>query len=202
MTFVPVKVNLTETVEELKEKKKRLHLVPARSMVEELRYELSEWAKSAEAAARLQKDPTRNQRGTFTAATLAAAVVKPCEDVVERHEEAPLEEYVDDGTFRALVGEMLDAKAWTKEKKEMWMSDDTQVIFLLQRWSPRECHRLWQSFLRQSVSSSTAAGLPDKASASLKMLVSRSLVKRNVIEETMLTAKMSWCRQDVMAGLA
>jgi hypothetical protein len=186
VTFVPVKVNLnlkTETCEELKEKKKRLHLVSARAMVEEVRYELGEWAKSVEAAARLQKDPHRNFGGTFTAATLAAAVVKQCEDVVKRHEAAALHEYVDDRTFRALVSEMLDAKAWAKEKKELWVKDAPQLICFLQGWSLRECHRLWQSFLRQSVSAAAAAGSCDEASASLQLLVSRSLVKRGVVGE-------------------
>jgi hypothetical protein len=184
VTVVPVKVNLnlkTETIEELKDKKKRLHMVSARAMVEEVRYELGEWAKSAEVAARLLKDTTRNQGGTFTASTLAAAIVKQCEDVVKRHEEATLEEYVDDGTFRALVGEMLDAKAWAKEKKELWIKDASQMICYLQGWSLRECHRLWQSFLRQRVSATAASS--DKASASLQLLVSRSLVKRGVVEE-------------------
>jgi len=93
-----------------------------------------EWAKSAEAAARLQKDLSRNQDGTFTAATLAAAIVKQCEDVVKRHEAAAFwEEYVNDGTFRALVSEMLDAKAWAKEKKELWMFDMSREYLLLAR---------------------------------------------------------------------
>ena len=211
VTFVPVKVNLnlkTETVEELKEKKKRLHLVSARAMVEEVRYELGEWAKSAEAAARLQKDITRNQGGTFTAATLAAAVVKQCEDVVKRHEAAKLEEYVDDGTFRALVGEMLDAKAWAKEKKELWMRDVSQYICFLQGWSLRECHRLWQSFLRQSVSA--GAGSSDEAFASLQLLVSRSLVKRGVVGEVnadgedvmVLAGGDGWTAMDIHAATA
>jgi hypothetical protein len=107
VTFVPVKLNLnlkTETTEELKEKKKRLHLVSARAMVEAVRYKLGEWAKSAEAAARLQKDASRNQGGTFTAATLAAAVVQQCEDVVKRHEATVLEEYIDDGAGSSAGG--------------------------------------------------------------------------------------------------
>ncbi len=188
LTVVPVRVNInlkTETMEELKEKKKRLHLVSVRAMVEEVRYELGEWAKSVEAAARLQKDPTRNhQSGPFTLATLAAAIVKQCEEIVTRHEAVATEEYVDDGTFRALVSEMLDAKAWAKEKKELWVRDEPQMIFVLQGWSLRECHRLWLSFLRQSVSDATAAGSSGKAAASLQLLVSRGLVKRGVLGET------------------
>ncbi len=172
VTFVPVKVNLnlkTEAVDELKEKKKRLHLVSARAMVEEVRYELGEWAKSAEAAARLLKDPSRSQGGTFTAATLAAAVVQQCEDVVKRHEATALEEYIDDVTFRALVGDMLDAKAWAKEKKAPWMRDELQLICYLQGLSLRECHRLWLSHLRQRVCAAAAAS-SDQACARLQLL--------------------------------
>jgi ankyrin repeat protein len=180
LTVVPVRVNInlkTETVDELKEKKKRLHLVSARAMVEEVRFELGEWANSAEAAERLQKDTMRNQGGTFTAATLAAAVVKQCEDVVKRHEAATLQEYVDDGTFRALVGEMLDAKAWAKEKKQLWMLDMSRnICFLQDSFSLRECHRIWLAFLRQQIEIAVP-GSPERASLCLKLLVSRGFVK-------------------------
>jgi len=185
LTVVSVRVNInlkTETVEELKEKKKRLHLASARAMVEEVRYELGEWAAGAEAAARLQLDGSRNQGGTFSTMTLAAAVVEQCAVVVRRHEEMVVQQYVDDGVFRALVSEMLDTKAWAKEKMELWMRELSQPIRFLQDWSLRECHRLWQSFLRQSIDS-TAAGSPERASASAELLMSRGLVKRGVREE-------------------
>jgi ankyrin repeat protein len=213
VTFVPVKVNLnlkTETSEELKEKKKRLHLVSARAMVEEVRYELGEWAKSAEAAARLQIDPNRNSGGTFTAATFAVAVVKQCEDVVKRHEAAALQEYVDDGAFRALVSEMLDAKAWAKEKKELWMRDTTRNInFLQKQFSLRECHRLWQAYLRQSIDVA-AAGSRERASASVQLLIARNLVKRGVLGEANADGEVvlvqaggdGWSARDVLAAVA
>jgi hypothetical protein len=99
-------------------------------MVEEVRYELGEWAKSEEAAVRLQKDTLRGQR-EFT----IAAIVKQCEDVVKRHEVAMTGEYLDDGAFRALVGEMLDTKAWDKEKKQLWMMDVSSYIRFLRNFS-------------------------------------------------------------------
>jgi ankyrin repeat protein len=182
LTVVPVRVNInlkTETTEELKEKKKRLHLVSARAMVEQVRYELDEWAKSAEAAARLQKDTSRNQGGTFTAATLAAAVVKQCEDVVKRHEVTALQEYVDDGTFRALVSEMLDAKAWAKEKKELWVRDTSSFICYLEGFSLRKSHRMWLGFLK-NIFGSAAAGSSERKFASLELLFSRGLVLQGV----------------------
>jgi ankyrin repeat protein len=175
--FVPVKVNLnlkTETVEELREKKKRLHLMSARAMVEEVRYELGEWAKSAEAAARLQKDKSRNQRGTLTATTLAVTIVKQYEDVVMRHSALAMVEYIDDGAFRALMSEIMDTKAWAKEKMQLWMMDERLLICFLQDWSLRECHRLWQSYLQQCINR-ISVGSHERAHASLQLLIARGL---------------------------
>jgi hypothetical protein len=180
LTVVPVHVNInlkTETVDELKQKKKRLHLASAGAVAEEVRYELEQWAASAEAAARLQRDITRNQGGTFTAATLAAKIVEQCDAVLKRHRETGMEEYVDDGVFRGLVSEMLDTKAWAIEKKQLWMQDASQYICFLQDDSLRNCHRLWESFLRQSVT-----GAAD-SSAGLRLLKSRGLVIQGVREE-------------------
>jgi ankyrin repeat protein len=183
LTLVPVRVNInlkTETTEELKEKKKRLHMVSARTMLEELRYELGRWAASAEAEARLLRDSSRNDGGTFTAASLSSAIVCQCAAVVKRHEEVGADEYVDDGVFRALVNEILDAKAWAKEKKELWMRNFlTAPICWLQGWSLRECHRMWQSFLRKTIDNA-AAGSRDRATSSVELLVSQGLVKRGV----------------------
>jgi ankyrin repeat protein len=183
LTLAPVRVNInlkTETTEELKEKKKRLHMVSACTMLEEVRYELGQWAASAEAAERLLQDSSRNDGGTFTAATLCDAIVCQCAVVVKRHQEVGADEYVDDGVFRALVNEILDAKAWAKEKKWLWMRNHlTSPICWLQGWSLRECHRMWQSFLRKTIRNE-AAGSRDKANSSVEILVSQGLVKRGV----------------------
>jgi hypothetical protein len=203
VTFVPVKVNLnlkTETVEELKEKKKRLHLVSARAMVEEVRYELGEWAKSEEAKSRGQRDVWCNDNDI---GFLVDQIVWQCQNVVERHKAATSEDYVDDGTFRALVGEILDTKAWAKEKKELWMQDSSQNIELILGLSLRDCHRLWQSFLRHSIVSSK------RASAGLELLKSRGLVKRGVQEESnadedtlMQAGGDGWTAMDIYAAAA
>ena len=185
LTVVPVHVNInlkTETVDELKQKKKRLHLASAGAVAEEVRYELEQWAASAEAAARLQRDDTRDQGGTRTAATLAAKIVEQCDAVLKRHRETGMEEYVDDGVFRGLVSEMLDTKSWAIQKKQLWMQDASQLICILQDDSLRNCHRLWESFLRQSVTGA-ADSSADGASAGLRLLKSRGLVKQGVREE-------------------
>jgi ankyrin repeat protein len=123
LTVVPVRVNInlkSETVEELKEKKKRLHLASARAIVGEVKHELEEWALHAQAAAQLQRTSTREQE---TASMLAASVVDHCENIVKMHATTSVEHYVDDDAFRKLVNEMLDTKAWAKEKKCNWMQE-------------------------------------------------------------------------------
>jgi ankyrin repeat protein len=176
VTFLPVRVNLnlkTETVEELQEKKKKLHLVSARSMVEEVRHALGEWAATAYAVERLKRDP--RTYGFYSLSTLSVAIVKQFEVVVKRHEDTPIHIYSNDAAFRMLVSEILDNKSWAMEKKQLWMQDESQLICFLQDYSLRECHRLWQTYLKQRIAASI-----DPVDASLNLLVSKGLIKQGV----------------------
>jgi ankyrin repeat protein len=212
LTVVPVRVNInlkTETVEELKDKKKRLHLASARAILHELRCELEEWSAQPEAAERLQRDVYRNYGGVFTAKTLAATIIQQCDAVVRRHEALAVEDYVDDGMFRSLVNEMLNTKSWAKEKKELWMRDQSQLIFVLQGWSLRECHRLWQSYLKDCIKRA-ADGSEHLSAACLQLLISRGLVQRGARDEkncdgedVMVQAGGDgWSESDVLAAIA
>jgi ankyrin repeat protein len=94
---------------------------------------------------------------------------------VNRHEQMNIEEFVDDGTFRMLVSEMLDMKSWAKEKIMLWERDHSQYLCYLQDWSLRDCHRMWQAFLRQIISSAIGGS----SDASSKLLASRGLAKES-----------------------
>jgi ankyrin repeat protein len=123
LTVVPVRVNInlkSETVEELKEKKKRLHLASARAIVGEVKHELEEWAVHAQAALQLQRTSTREQEA---ASKLASFIVDHCQNIVKMHADKSVEHYVDDDAFRKLVNEILDTKSWAKEKKRSWMQE-------------------------------------------------------------------------------
>jgi hypothetical protein len=108
VTFVSVKVNLnikTQTVEELREQKKSLHLVSARSILSEVHFELTEWAESAPLQgidlSRLVGDVPKFISDTMTA----------FREVVFQHEQCEAGDYANDETFRRMVNEILDAKA-------------------------------------------------------------------------------------------
>jgi ankyrin repeat protein len=186
VTCFSVKVNLnikTQNVEELQEQKKTMHMVSARAMIEEVRYELFEWVECADAKARFQLDPSRSKASLRD---LALATVEQCINVVKRHETVPLEQYVNDSTFRALSSEILDTKLWAKEKKELWMHDLSQYLVFVRTFSLRACHRLRQSFLRQRLEHFRSLDVFESSavvSTSLEFLGSRGLLKGGSLEE-------------------
>jgi ankyrin repeat protein len=75
-----------------------------------------------------------------------------------------------------MVSEMLDMKSWAKEKIKLWELDNSQYLCYLEKWSLRDCHRMWQAFLLQIISSNTGGS----SEASLQLLASRGLAKQSV----------------------
>jgi hypothetical protein len=156
------------------------------------------------------------QHAVFTPATLASQIVEQCEEIVKRHEAADVAEYVDDGAFRSLVSEMLDAKAWASEKAQLWMQDQSQYIRFLEAWSLRDCHRMWQAFLRRRIAHiqtiNPVPGSTEIAELSCKLLLSRGLVRgvtgigamKNADGESVLVQAGGdgWEESDIVAAVA
>jgi hypothetical protein len=186
VTLYSVRVNLnlkSETVEELLEKKRTTHLAGARAMVDEVRFELEEWVESPAALERIERDLQDHARFnsshdgvTFSPKTLAAKIVEQCEEVVQRHEDAPVSEYVDDASFRWLVSEVLDTKVWAMEKKMQYLEDKSQSICYLQNYELLASHRGWTALLKSRISCA-AAGSGELVKASTQLLLSEGLVK-------------------------
>jgi hypothetical protein len=62
-------------------------------------------------------------------------------DVADRHEAAPAEDYVDDGKFKRLVYEMLDARAAAVSSLLLYLEDESQFIQFSEALPLREAHR-------------------------------------------------------------
>ncbi len=191
LTVVPVRVNInlkTETVEELREKKKQLHLASARSIVDELKHELEEWATSAEATERMKQEFQKSLSEASSTLTcsmdeLVAGIVNQCASVVTRHEETDVQAYVNDSTFRALVSEILDAKMWAKEAKDLWIHDKSHhAKFIAKTYTLRKSHRYWQMVLRKRISDASCKPR-DKVAFSLELLKSRGLLTTGSVDE-------------------
>jgi ankyrin repeat protein len=204
---VPVRLNAnlkTETLNELRDKKKRLHLASADALVEEVRNALDVWASSKEAANRLNEDLSRSD---CTPATLSAKIVEDCYAVMKRHGDTKTEDYASNEHFRGMVSEMLDTIEWAMEMKDLWMQDQSRKISNLQdkKSTLRDCHRLWQAFLRARITG-TADKAPDVVSA-ISFLNSRGYLQRGVDEKNsdgealMVQAGADgWNKADILAA--
>jgi WD40 repeat protein len=108
VTFFPVKINLnikTQTVEELQEQKKSMHIVSARSMLAEVTFELTDWIQ----ACTHQGIDLAQYVGDVS--QFFGDIVGKCKQVVENHEQRDPKDFADDETNRCLITEVLDTKS-------------------------------------------------------------------------------------------
>ena len=129
VTFVPVRVNLnlkTETVEELLEKKKSMHVTAFEFRVNELRQRLQDEAKAGNAEARLQRDKADQgrywEKEHSVAGYVEAQVVK-VEAVLKKHRARAAADYSDDVVYRNLAAESLEAASMAQSALRLWLRD-------------------------------------------------------------------------------
>jgi WD40 repeat protein len=112
VTFVSVKVNLnmkTQTLEELQEQKKCMHMVSARSMVAEVKYELTEWMRSL---------PSQSP----DISNFVSDTIKSCSELFETHDRRDASIFAEEQEYRQMINEVLDTKA-NVEKAKLLMND-------------------------------------------------------------------------------
>jgi WD40 repeat protein len=106
VSFLSVKVNLnikTQTVEELQEQKKSLHMVSARSILPEVKFEL------AESLELLKRQGFETKADEFS--DFCAKALKRCESMVENHDRCDPSIFANDEIFRRMVNEVFDTRA-------------------------------------------------------------------------------------------
>jgi WD40 repeat protein len=142
VAFVSVRINLnikTQTVEELQEQKKSLHMVSARSMLAEVKYmvsevkfELTEFVRSCS-----EQGIDLSQHFIGNVGDSVDGILGKCQQVVESHEGKDAKDFADDYTNRRLIGEVLDTKAvaidtvkWQQTRMQL-LSHDFEVATCL-----------------------------------------------------------------------
>eukprot|EP00300_Choanocystis_sp_HF-7_P008631 c16014_g1_i3.p1 GENE.c16014_g1_i3~~c16014_g1_i3.p1 ORF type:complete len:739 (-),score=116.90 c16014_g1_i3:77-2293(-) len=150
--IIPVRVNAnikTETIDELEQRKKMMHLSSFRNTIEELVYELAQTANSPDATRRYEIETDRHGSIVMPLNRFVDSIVEQCRAVVSRHAEEPMASFSDDRVFRATIGEMLDVKSWAKHKFALWLNDTSIDLSFVQSLSLRESHRKWvQNLMR------------------------------------------------------
>ena len=148
---VRVNANLgADTVDQLREKKKEMHLASARLLADEVKQEVEQLAASVESLERKKRDIiAQSSKGAYQ--QFSAKIYEQCDAIVERHRNTPAVDYVNDYSFRSLVSEILNMKSWAKEKWQLWLKDESKIGDDVKNHSLLECHRLWLSYLRKRI---------------------------------------------------
>ena len=154
VTFVPVRVNLnlkTETVEELLQKKKSMHVTGFEFRVNELRQQLRDKASAGNAEARLKREKDvygRYWKKEHSVEGFIEAQAGKVSAVLELHRARAAADYSDDGVYRSLVAESLEAASMAQSALRWWLRDAQRYIHLIEGWPLLEFQRRFESFLR------------------------------------------------------
>jgi hypothetical protein len=179
--YVRVNANLrSETVEQLLEKKKGMHLTSAQLLADEVKAKLELLAASVESQERVNRD-TRDRYAktkTILLQDLCYKINQQCYAIVQRHKNMDSASYVDDNSFRGLVAEILNMKMWAMEKWQLWLKDESNVMTVdsVKGVPLLECHRLWLGFLRKRIFQA-ARDSEERQRACLELLQNKGLVK-------------------------
>ena len=203
---VRVNANLgAATVDQLREKKKEMHLASARLLADEVKQEVEQLAASVESLERKKRDPyTQSEKGALE--KFSAKIYEQCDAIVERHRNTPAVDYVNDYSFRSLVSEILNMKSWAKEKWQLWLRDESKYMEFMLESSLLECHRQWLSYLRKRLRD-VGSDSDERPSLCIELLRSKGLIKaaahgeENAEGEDLIVAAGAdgWSAEDVRA---
>ena len=210
VNVIPVHLSLnlkTETMEELLEKKQRMHVTSARLLADEVRKELQQLAASTQSLDRKKRDALVAYKDDALP-QFAAKINEECDAIVERHRGTGAADYANDSTFRGLVSEVLNMKLWAVEKWQLWLKDESKYVLQVKNLSLLECHRLWLGHLRKRMREA-APNSDEGRRACLELLQSKGLVKAaargelNAEGEDLIVAAGAegWSADDVSALL-
>ena len=201
---VRVNANLgAATVDQLREKKKEMHLASARLLADEVKQEVEQLAASVESLERKKRDISAHQ---VQSQEFSAKIYEQCDAIVERHRNTPAVDYVNDYSFRSLVSEILNMKSWAKEKWQLWLKDESKYIQLVLNFSLLECHRQWLSYLRKRIRD-VGSDSDERPSLCTELLRSKGLSKAAVHGEVntegedliVVAGADGWSAEDVSA---
>jgi hypothetical protein len=192
------------TVDQLREKKKEMHLASARLLADEVKQDVEQLAASVESIERKKCDASASEETALLG--LFWKICEQCEAIVERHRNIPAVDYVNDYSFRSLVSEILNMKSWAKEKWQLWLRDETKYLYQVLHTSLLECHRQWLSYLRKRLRD-VGSDSDERPSLCIELLRSKGLIKAaaygevNAEEEDLIVAAGAdgWSAEDVEA---
>ncbi len=187
LTVISVRVNInlkTETVEQMRRKKRSIHLTAFRSLIDETEQWMQMYVEKHRdlvqaSAARDNHAPADLVRvfknETFDISELISDAITQMRRIQNAHCELPDDDYVNDLKYKALVTHMLSSQAWAKEMLISYLENIQLSIHDLLGASLSSAHRMWLSFLKRQ-HSVTCVGSEEHKKAAVKILQCKGLM--------------------------
>jgi ankyrin repeat protein len=175
---VSVHINLkTETVEQLRDKKKNMHISAFKSVISETKQWMLAFAEEeGRAQARASTDMQYGKFGYHTVSKLISKTLEQMKSIMDADSKLPVYEYVDDLKYKALVSRMLDAQDWSKQKLRLWIENQETCIMGVMDCTLKDAHRRWLSYLKQRRHSAAIAGSDQCKTAAMEILQCKGLM--------------------------
>jgi len=155
LTMLPVGINANGkalTVEELVTQKKDLHISVFKHAADDLHRELYKMAEERAAKERLDRDWARKRDGNIhTVEGLLGKLEDGVLAVLQAHERTPPEDYLQEGKYRRMVVEMLDARTHALAALSFYLEDPTYDVAAMMSYSNEDLYRDYLSFLRRTL---------------------------------------------------
>ena len=187
LTVVSVSVNInlqTQTVEQLRGKKKNMHITAFKAIIDETQQWIQAYAEEggrAQARAATDKDYVEH---SYDISWFISNTMRQMRKIKDTDAKLPDFDYVKDFKYKALVTRMLSSQAWAKQRMFLWLENqetsiqDVGFLFL------KSAHRQWLSFLKQRQHKLAGAGSDERKAAAVKILQCKGLmVTDNVLTE-------------------
>ena len=174
---VGVNINLkTETVEQLTSKKRSMHVVAFKAVIDVTKQWMQAYAEeNGRAQARAATDKTYGQYGQDIS-LLISETLGQMQKIKDADSELPDGDYVNDLKYKALVTRMLSSQEWAKQKLRLWLENEETTIFSIAYSELKSAHRQWLSFLKQRQHAVAAAGSVQRKAAAVKILQCKGLM--------------------------
>jgi hypothetical protein len=174
---VGVNINLkTETVEQLTSKKRSMHVVAFKAVIDETKQWMQAYAEeNGRAQARAATDKQYGKYGDDIS-RLIAKTLEQMQEIKDADSKLPDGDYVNDLKYKALVTRMLSSQEWAKQKLRLWLENEETTIFSIAYSELKSAHRQWLSFLKQRQHAVAAAGSVQRKAAAVKILQCKGLM--------------------------
>jgi hypothetical protein len=179
LSVIPVHVNInikTDTVEQLLGKKKSMHLMAFKSLIDETKCWMQAHAEQdGRARVRATADKEYGKYGSGIS-RLISETVKQMQEFLDTDSDLPDNDYVNDLKYKALVFRMLSAQDWSKQKLKLWLENEETDIRSVTDSPLKSAHRQWLSFLKQGRYSIAPAGSEQRKTAAIHILQCKGLM--------------------------